>query len=174
MARRDFRRGAAAIRSRRETSWLNIPAASATMAAVGGTIMASLTVPEKARRPFTIVRTYLEVMVSTDQLGADEFQIAAVGLAVVSDQAEAIGITAIPTPASDADSDLWFLHQWVMADFAFLDATGTQNVGNHYSIDSKAMRKVNDSQDVVVVAEFDAASFGLTVRLAGRILIKDS
>ena len=48
-------------------------------------------------------------MVESDQSAATELFIGNLGLAVVSDQATAVGVTAVPTPATDRGSDLWFL-----------------------------------------------------------------
>ena len=168
-------RGRAQARGqRRVSSWLEIPAGAVTLNSAS-ILFASLTALELARRPFTIVRTHLEVLIRSDQLIADEFQIGAVGLAVVTEQAQAIGITAIPTPAIDADSDQWFVHQWLMNSLLFVSGVGVDgNDGYHYSIDSKAMRKVSDSDEVVVVAEGSAASQGMDIIIAGRILIKEA
>ena len=33
---------------------------------------------------------------------------------MVSDQAVAVGVSAIPTPVTELSSDLWFVHQWIM------------------------------------------------------------
>ncbi len=162
-------------RARRETSWFEIPATRTALSAIGGTILNSLTTAEKALRPFTIIRTHLELLVESDQSAASEFQLGAVGIAVVSDQASAAGVASVPTPITDADSDNWFLHQYFMANFLFATGAGFDGAdGQIYSIDSKAMRKVNDSDDVVVVAEVDTnVSSGLLVSMAGRILIKN-
>ena len=160
---------------RRETSWLDIPPASATLVTSGGTILLTLTTAEKARRSFTIVRTHLSVSMESDQAAASEVQVGAVGMCVVSDQAEAIGVTAVPTPVTDAASDLFFLHQYLMNSFLFASGVGFQdNVGRFMSIDSKAMRKVNDDQDVIVVVELATGeSVGQNWIVAGRLLIKE-
>jgi len=175
MPRRDFRRGAAAIRQRRLTQWLEL---QPTVTAVGdgvAVLLFSLTDAEKALRPFTIVRTRLLANIVTDQIIAPERQVAAVGVAVVSDQAQSIGITALPTPITDMSSDLWMVHQLMYNVFHFLDATGVNFHGDsQYEIDSKAMRKVQDGEDVVVVAESSAGAStgGANIVVGGRILVK--
>ena len=160
---------------RREYSWFDIPPAAVTMVAAGGTIFASLTGVELARRPFTIVRTHLLAYLETDQLAASEFQVGALGMAVVSDQAAAAGVGSIPTPVTDDDSDLWFVHKWLMNSFAFGSAIGFQSqAGKVYEIDSKAMRKVNDGEDVVLVGEGEfTQGSGLIMMIVGRVLIKN-
>ena len=95
-------------------------------------------------------------------------------MAVVSDQAETVGVTAIPTPITDIGSELWFVHQLMYNNISFGDATGFQS-GNvaQYEVDSKAMRKVNGGQDVVLVGELSAAaSDGFSFFAGGRMLIK--
>ncbi len=170
--RRSFVRGAAAISQKRLTLWLDIPPAVTNVTAVGGTIIQSLNAAALALTPFTVVRTHMLIAIGTDQLAADENQVAALGLAVVSDQAVAVGVTAIPTPVTDAASDLWFAHQYLMSQFDFGSAIGFANASREYAIDSKAMRKVEDGQDIVIVVEQSAVGFGATVTSAGRMLVK--
>ena len=159
---------------RRETSWLDIEITAATLGAGAATITHQLSATELAKRPFTIVRTYLEVLLESDQIVATERQLGAVGICVVSDQAVAIGITAVPTPDTDLASDLWLLNKVILNKFTFSSAVGIQTpAGTLYSIDSKAMRKVNDDQDVVIVAELTGGSLGGVISLGGRILIKE-
>ena len=160
-------------RSRRETSWLSIdPDIQALDASAAITHV--MTAAELAKRPFTVVRTRMTVMISTDQLAADEQQIGAVGLAIVSSQAVLIGVTAVPTPITDLASDKWFVHQPLISDFIFATAAGFDSDGGHiYEIDSKAMRKVNDDEEIIVVAEALGVGSGVLVSTVGRLLIKE-
>ncbi len=159
-----------ARKTKRLSTWLDVPFSTTTMTAAGGTIIASLNAAALAIRPFTIVRTHLEAQVFSDQSAAIERQACAVGLAVVSDQAAAIGVTAVPTPVTDLGSDFWFVHQVMFATEGTL--TDRTTPGTQYSIDSKAMRKVEGDSDLVVVGEFSALGGGVRLFLAGRILIK--
>ncbi len=173
---RQFTRGRGRLGApRRETSWLVITPNTTTVTGAGGTIHNSLTTAEKAKRPFTVIRTHLFYAIETDQIAATEDFGGAIGMAVVSDQAEAIGVTAVPTPVADAESDLWFLHEWFAGNILFGSAIGFDTFQRQSRIDSKAMRKVNDGEDIVVVSELStglgAGGFGL--HLAGRLLIKE-
>ena len=171
---RAFKRGAAAIRQSRLTQWLDLPPTVTAFGASGGTIILSLSTAEKALRPFTIVRTRMLIGIVSDQLAAGENQLGALGIAVVSDQASAIGVTAVPTPVTDLSSDLWLLHQFLFNTFSIASAVGYADDGMHqYAVDSKAMRKVQDGEDVVVVGELDGAnSSGFSMTIAGRMLVK--
>jgi len=168
---RGIQRGA-----RRETSWIGIAPSSTTLAsASSAALIASLNTAGLAKRPFTIVRTHIGVHVISDQLGADEFSIVGLGMCVVSQQAEGIGITAVPTPMAEIGSDLFYLHQVMFNDFTFVSGAGFDSQGGRdYMIDSKVARKVNDDEQVIIVAENSAiTAAGCTILLAGRFLVKE-
>ncbi len=174
MARKAFR-GNGRRSQRRETAWFSISPIAAVVTTGGGTLMATLNAAADALRPFTIVRTHLEILFTSDQSIAAETFGAAIGFAVVSDQASAIGVTAIPTPITDLGSDLFFVHKVLWGDFLFKDATGIQgNAGQIYSVDSKAMRKINEDQDLVIVTESMGSVLGdgSVVSICGRFLVK--
>ena len=159
-------------RSRRETSWIAIGASSTTLDSAAA-LVSSLNAAALALRPFTIVRTYLSIFYSTDNL-ANETRMGAVGMAVVSDQASAVGVTAVPTPTTELGSDLWYLHQVCLGRTLFSTAAAFDAVGGvRYDIDSKAMRKVNNDQDLILVAESDATQSGAIFNMMGRFLIKE-
>ncbi len=169
--RRDFARGAAAIRQRRLTAWFEFPPGNVTLTAAGGTLSFSLNAAALAMRPFTVVRTRFELMLISDQAAAIEVQAAGFGIAVVSDEATAVGVTAIPTPITDMGSDLWFVYQLIYADESNL--TDRTKGGTKMTIDSKAMRKVDIGQDIVVVSELAATvGGGAVLTLGGRMLVK--
>ena len=158
-------------RMRRESRWLDVPTVEATLAgAPTAVITNSLTAIELALRPFTVVRSRLSLLVNSDQSAATETYGAAIGMAVVSDQAAAIGVTAVPTPITDQASDLWFLYELAFGRLQFKDATGIVEVGQLQLIDSRAMRKVEDGQDLVIVVENTIA--GAVTTSGGRVLIK--
>ena len=171
-ARRSFIRGGVA---RRETQWLDLPEVGFSLpSANSGVILLSLTTAEKALRPFTIVRTRGMWQIESDQSAASELASVALGACVVSDQAEAVGISAVPTPDIDAVSDLWFVYERLYSSFLFASATGfVEPTGSMGAFDSKAMRKVEEGQDVVFVVENGAVTAnGAFGRLSGRLLIK--
>jgi len=145
-------------------------------AANSAALILSLSAAGLALRPFTVIRTRLHFSVRSDQSAASENFDAAIGCAVVSDQAAAIGITAVPTPFTDLGSDLWFVHQIIDGHFLFISGVGVEGNSNSptggMDVDSKAMRKVNGDQDLVTVIENSGLSSGTQVYAAGRQLIK--
>ena len=75
------------------------------------------------------------------------------GICVVSEDAFNVGVTAVPKPLDDDDSDLWLWHNFF--DIAALSVTLTDGVNAmganlRLEIDSKAMRKGFDSKSVIV------------------------
>ncbi len=159
---------------RRKTVWASIAPAENTMAAPSTAVLShSAGAGLLAARPFTIVRTRLVLHVRPDQVAATEDYGVAVGGAVVSDQAAAVGVTAVPTPDTDRVSDLFFFYEETYGLFFFGTGVGTQFVGGQrLVIDSKAMRKVDEGSDVVFVQETQAVVASATTFLAGRMLIK--
>ena len=159
---------------RRETVWFTIPVVTATLAGSGSAaLLGSLTASALAMRPFTVVRTRGILHVQSDQLAASEQYAASLGLCVVTDQASGVGITAVPTPENNRDSDVWFVYETIISAFSLITAAGVLTDGIMTQFDSKAMRKVEDGSDVVVVVE-NTTTFanGSIVTTGGRMLVK--
>ncbi len=159
--------------ARRSTTWISIPFFIDSEVAAGGAIVASLGADALAMRPFTIVRTRMDFQVISDQIAADEVQVGAIAMAVVSDQASAVGVTAVPTPVTDVDSDLFYAYQAFFSDLTFGSGIGFANTGTRWTLESKAMRKVNDDQDVILVHELSTVGSGWTLMAGGRFLVKN-
>jgi len=174
MARKRFMRGG---RSVRETLWFQFPEIRVVnVSANAATLAHSLNAAALALRPFTIVRSLFHWSVRSDQTGVSENWESGLGIAVVTDQAAAIGVTAVPTPFTDLGSDEWLLHAVLDGRFEFITGVGFE--ANSVSprggalIESKAMRKVENGSDIVTVIENDSLSLGTTNYLVGRMLIK--
>ena len=172
MARR-FTRSAGRVGKDRLTAWFTFPPVRTTLAAASvAVIQTSLNAAALALRPFTIVRSRFHMHVRSDTLAALEDYSACFGIAVVSDQAVAIGVTAVPTPDADRGSGLWFVYEELYGTIGFVSGTGVRDIGSQKDVDSKAMRKVDIGQDVVTVIEATAISLGCVVTVGGRMLIK--
>ena len=161
-------------RNRRESLWLFVTENAASLAlATSAVISNSLNAAALALRPFTIVRSRIHLNIQSDQQAGSEDQVGAFGIAVVSDQAVAIGVTAVPTPVTDLGSDLWLAHQYMTASLALNSAVGFDaQFTTNFDLDSKAMRKVEEGQDIVFVKERGTLGDGITLFSAGRMLIK--
>ncbi len=159
---------------RRETLWLGI--GEVTNVLVGGNAVVlsqTLNAAALALTPFTVVRTRINWFMKSDQTAALEIPQAAIGACVVSEQSDAIGVTAVPTPFTDLSSDLWFMHEILACGFTFVTGAGFDAIGGVWKdIDSKAMRKVEDGQTIIFALENSANSLGSSNTYAGRMLVK--
>ena len=155
---------------RRLTTWFEFQWFQQTLTAEGGSIFFSLNAAALGLVPFTIVRSHFMIHVQSDQAAAVEEFFGAVGIAVVSTEAVAVGVTAVPTPITEMGSALWFVHQM----YGGAQRTAADKSGVLISIDSKAMRKVEAGQDIVVVGELDNQGAGHILGIGGRMLIKNN
>ncbi len=157
----------------RQTRWLDIPSSRTTLALANTAVLVtSLTAEELALRPFTVVRTRGLIGIESDQGAVTEPQIASMGFAVVSDQAVAIGVGAVPTPETERASDLWFVFESIYNTLRVNTSVGFENFLQQKDFDSRAMRKVEEGQDIAVVIENSALTLGSIFWLSGRLLIK--
>ena len=158
----------------RKTFWLGGAITESTLGSGNSALMiTSLNAAALALRPFTVVRTRGYWAVHSDQAIANENQIVHLGSIVVSDQAVAVGITAVPTPVTE-DGSSWILFDGTAQSYEFLSSTGAR--GNHnqerYVIDSKSMRKVEEGQDLIKVIQNGATGDGAVVVVYTKVLIK--
>jgi len=158
---------------RRESLWLfNTGTSTTVVAGANPVLIGTLNAAAIALEPFTIVRTRGWLHIRSDQISATEDYGVNLGFCVVSTQATGIGVTAVPTPTTDQGSDLWFVYESLSATLRFSTAAAyvTEGIGKDY--DSKAMRKVEDEQDIAVVLEAASGLSGVDVYHTGRLLIK--
>ncbi len=155
---------------RRKMTWIGFNL-SVTVPASSVVLMGTFNAAALGDRPFTIVRTRAMLHVLSDQAAVTESPFGAIGAMIISDQASAVGITAIPDPVANSDAP-WFLWEPWSLQFNFLSSVGFDaNAGYSRMIDSKSMRKVNDNEDLAIVATNSVAE-GAIVRFIGRMLIK--
>ena len=163
---RRFSRGA-----RRPTDW----SASAVLTAWQAVAASTVTLLETFTPIVggeTVIRTRGFLAISPDQNATNEQQVGAFGICVVTAQAESVGITAIPHPDTDAAWGGWLYHTYFACQMRVGDSTGfISPSGISWAIDSKAMRKVDEDERLVVVIE-NSAGFGLQVYNSERFLTK--
>ena len=160
-------------RSVRETLWGDVTSTITVVGAGNAAVLLNVTgAGLLALRPLTIIRARGVMHLQSDQTAATESQACAVGMAIVSDQSVAIGATAIPSPVTDAGSDAWFMFQEIMA--SQLSGAIDSRRGEFLQYDSRAMRKMEDGFQLVVMFESEAAALtsGVSLRHQARILIK--
>jgi len=126
--------------------------------------------------PLTIIRTLISYAVS-QSVAPDRFY-GAIGVTVVTQDAleqALLGVKSVPLPVSDAGSDAWLLHSFIMGNTATAGVNDGSGVWG--MIESKGQRKIDDGYQLIVVAERDAevnlvggSSFVLQLNL--RALVK--
>ena len=153
--------------------WIGNGVGTTVLAGASKTLIGSLTASALLLRSFTIFRTYVEVLINLDQVGADELVLCTYGQIIVTDTAAAAGIASVPGPSGisgDPEAD-WYVWQAMTVRFEFITAAGIEgNSGHHYLIDSKAMRKVGPDDDIALVAQLDGSP-GANFVTNGRMLI---
>ena len=157
----------------RTNVWIGSRFNNVSVAANGIVLIATLTADALALRPFTIVRTRMELMVTSDQLSASEFVQGSFGILVVTDSATAAGAASIPSPGTEPEAD-YFVYQPFITSFLLATGVGfSEQSGSapSYTIDSKSMRKVGIDDDAAMMVENEAA-VGMNIAGEGRMLIK--
>ena len=155
-ARAPFTRGV-----RAPTNWARAVSGSPQVVASAGqkVLVASVTLSNPGIGE-TVRRTRGRFFVTSDQSAAQESQLGAFGMIVVTDVAAAIGITAIPGPVTEANDDGWFV--WFPIMQRSSDQTQSRS-GWEYEFDSKAMRRVEEGSQIAVMYESASASAGAEI-----------
>ena len=111
----------------------------------------------------TLVRTRGSLLVRAAAAAAgDSLVRGAMGMLVISEDALAIGVTAIPGPLSDVEND-WFV--WVPFSLAF-DNTLTEFDSAYFDrvmFDSRGMRKLKQGDALIPVLEVDSDVSGNSI-----------
>ena len=165
MARpRSFVRG-----KRRTPTWIGPADQSFISVATGAKVLiSSISFAE----PTTVARTRGEVSLHPEVVGADLSIDGAFGECVVSSDALAVGITAIPGPFSDPGWDGWLQWQSFAKRFEFGTAVGINfDAAWSYQVDSKAMRKIPAESVLVQVAESNAGAFKIAMHTRVLVLL---
>ncbi len=158
---------------RRATEWIGSADSTAvsSLAAGAGVLNQSFAF---SAEPATVVRTRGSLWVASDQVAATEEPFGALGFIVVRDAAFSAGVASIPTPITEEGDDGWFLWQAFLASFQAGGGTYTGDVNQYvrYDFDSKAQRKVQDGDTVVVMLENASSTAGLSYFIKFRMLVK--
>ncbi len=153
--------------------WIGAGVGRTTIVGGAKTLVSSLNAAALLLRPFTILRTRMLISWTTDQEAADEGPFGVYGEIVVTEQAAAIGVTAIPDPSDQVDPDAdWFVYQPVWTQFVTTAGGGISlSSPNNWTVDSKAMRKVGpDDQQLGMFSEDSGVGGFLTTY--GRFLLQ--
>ena len=160
---------------KRQTEWslCSVPTGYTSVPAGAKVILVLVpAVTLAADSPSTIVRTRGLLSIESDQRAASESQIGAFGIGFVNVVAGALGITALPGPASECSWGGWFLHQFFSYRVSVTTDIGVEpNFAHPIELDSKAMRKFTEDESLLLMIEnFGATGFNAAVSF--RMLLK--
>ncbi len=153
MARRSVQRSSTR-RSTPNRSWTgSFSATTATVGAASKVLLGSFSL-SNSNIDETVLRTVGVISIQSDQVAADELQIGAFGLIIVSDLAVAAGAASIPGPITDRADDGWFVYVPFCQSLEFISAVGVlPDMATQYQFDSKAKRKIAEGQNIAIMVE---------------------
>ena len=157
----------------RTKMWIGAGVGNTTVTTDTKVFVSSLSAGGLALRPFTILRTRMEIQFRSDQDLIDESPFGSYGQIVVTDTASGIGVTAVPDPSGidgDPEAD-WFVWQAVFAHWQVSAIPDSAMMEYKWTVDSKAMRKVGPDDDIVAMFS-SQASGGSFLTTNGRRLIQ--
>ena len=156
---RSFPRGSCG--TARLNQWVGPPDQGFVTVSSGGATLVSSLSPGEAT---TLVRTRGMVAVIPTTFASDQNINGAFGIGVISAEAFGIGITAIPSPFTDADWPGWLMWESFAFRVEFGDGTGVRaaaGVGLQMIVDSKGMRKAGSNEVYVFIAESRGGAYSI-------------
>jgi len=164
--------------SRRAVSWSNGPGGVLSGIVNSSSNLFPIAV-QALLDDLTLVRTRGDLLVYLTVAGgaANEGFEWAFGICNVTENAAGIGVTAVPDPIADVSWDGWFVYEKGRIVSRATTLVESDNVVNcqRVRIDSKAMRKIHDTDVLVAViatteaGEGAAMSAGLTTRVLDKL-----
>ena len=171
-SQRGLSRASVSSRPKRQTKWAFGPGGTAvnSFSASSSGLLGSGIGLTVATMP-TIVRIRGVVELLLDSGVSGDGYAGALGIGLVTGDAFAVGITAVPTPLDDEDWDGWMWHKF----FSLHNPTATagQEGALRFEIDTRAMRKFGEGMIVIAVAEVVETGVSvLEISLNSRMLFK--
>jgi len=173
--RSGFNRGNA--RSRRRTGWEEGPGSSSVAAAFsasGSAILGAGLVALADGLTVARIRGNMELVLNSATAALSGYH-GAVGIGKTTSEAFTVGITALPTPLTDADWDGWMWHSFYDLHAVTGAASDGVNAVSNYlriPVDSKAMRKFDLSDTLFVVTEvIEVGVATMSIHFDSRILL---
>ncbi len=166
MAARGRRAGRSFRRSGGNTDWARLVSTVSTTLAANTKIIAATFQLSNPGIGETVRRTRGRFMVVSDQVSFVEDHLGAMGMMIVNDVAAGIGITAIPGPVTEAGDDGWFVWEPLVACSQMNPTATSSGIGSgsmamcSFEFDSKAMRRVEEGFQMVMVVENASSSTG--------------
>ena len=142
-------------------TWARTDSTALVVVAAATKVLIAVAVPSTSFDE-TLRRIRGILWVQSDQAAANEQQFGAFGAIIVSDQAVATGVAAIPGPITDQDDDGWMLYVPILQSS---NGGANNGLGFHYAFDSRAMRRFVEGQQLAMVVENAHASHAMSVAI---------
>ena len=98
----------------------------------------------------TLIRVRGEILAALDTPTSNVVNLVSMGIIVATEEQIAVGATALPDPADDLDAD-WLWHGFIpLSSVGVAGDLSVENAGR-LTVDSKAMRKMKQTQSGVMV-----------------------
>jgi len=165
-SRRSFRSGSAPNRG-----WAGSSPGAVVSVAANTKVLLATVVLDNDGIDETLLRTIGVVSIQTDNVAADENQIGAIGMCLVTDTVAGIGVASMPDPVTDVADDIWIVHLHFAQGFNVQDATGANsNFMNSVRFDQHAKRIMHSGQSMAVIGANASAAFGFDMLFQFRQL----
>ncbi len=175
MAARQFRGRTFSRGPRRATEW-GFLLASAPIVVPANTFLLAGSISQALfgdSQPLTLIRSRGVALVSSDTTAASETQHCFMGVAIVKEAARVAGAASLPDPFANGDDGVWQTWRAMPNKFTRGDTTGfAAFAGTSYEIDSKAQRKIETGESLVLMLTNAHATEGLSVIINMRFLFK--
>ena len=160
------------VRGPRKTkTWSTGPNGQTALISSGGSTLFAVVIA--ASEDLTVLRMHGQFTAKMVTAAAEgDLWDGALGICKVNTKAAAVGVTAIPDPLLDMDWDGWFVHKtFSLPAFGATPAASGILQQYRYDIDSKAMRKFNQTDTMVgVVGLFEVGTTSVRCTLTTRVL----
>ena len=161
---------------RRQTAWEQGPGGSTATGLTGSNTQIVGSGIAALVDGLTVVRIRgsFEAILTSAVSALDGFH-AVLGMCVVTNDAFAIGVTAVPNPMDDADWDGWMYHRFF--DLHAKGATPSFLLENQtviqFEVDTKAMRKLPLNETLLMSMQLiEVGAAGISVFFDSRMLVK--
>ena len=160
--------------SRRQSSWEPGPGGETSL--IAGTVVELFgTSVQAATGGLTAVRLRgdLFVQLASNPAAIGDGYEGAMGVGIVSENAAGIGVTAVPAPLTDVRWDGWLYHRFFTVKGVSATLEDGPGASVRIDVDSKAMRKFNESDVMVAVLEVvERGTETVQATFQSRILLK--
>jgi len=170
---RGSRQGRFPTTNRRRTGWEIGPGESAASTFTGTTSVILGSGAQALQDGLTIVRVRGNFQAFLTAGAAGDGFHCALGMAIVSVDAFAIGVTAVPNPIADMDWGGWLYHRFydVHCPVTFVGRETPTSI--QFQVDSKAMRKIGVNEVLFMGLEMvEIGTSSMTTFFESRILLK--